>query len=347
MKTIRSWYANSDLKGDPGIQNEHIERLKKIAQDFENKHNRKLTCSLIFDEMHIREQILWSMNQLRFDGFANYGEDPETGEKIAKEAIVFLLKGIEANFEFPIAYYFVNSLTKYDRRDLIENVIATVTRCGVKITNLTFDGLSANTGMCELLGAQLSVYKKKFQFFIHNPVNQERIYIILDPCHMLKLIRNTFSKRSVFYVGSKQRKIEWRYIEALYQYSLENDFKTHKLTKKHMQWTRNPMNVRLASQTFSYSVADSIQYLMEQGIPEFQGAEATIDFIRRMDKLFNVFNSKYSKEQNVFKRVLCAENKRIVFEFLQDMIQYFKSLQVEEAYFVGKKNPKKQSKSTV
>lgn len=157
---------------------------------------------------------------------------------------------------------------------------------------------------------------------------------------MEKIVRNTLSNRKEFFADKKNNKIEWKLIESLYEFSRENNFKTHKLTKKHVEWKRNPMNVRLASQTFSNSVADSLQFLMDQGIPEFQGAEATIDFIRRMDKLFNIFNSKYSNEKDVFKRVLTAENKRVVFNFLQNMIQYFKSLKVEEVYFIGKKKSK-------
>ena len=42
------------------------------------------------------------------------------------------------------------------------------------------------------------------------------------------------------------------------------------------------MNVRLAAQTFSSSVADAIQFLMESGLPEFKNAEATIFLIRKV-----------------------------------------------------------------
>lgn len=341
-KTIRRWYANSDIKSDPGIQKEHMDRLKKIAHDFKSKHNRKLMCSLVFDEMHIRQQVLWSMHEFNFSGFANYGQSSECEEnEIAKQAIVFILKGIEANFEFPIAYYFINKLTKYQRENLVRDIIETVIHCDIKITNLTFDGLAANAGMCVLLGANLDIYSKDFQHFIYDPINHEKIYIILDPCHMEKLIRNTLSNRKEFFVDNEKNKIEWKYIESLYQFSRDNNFKTHKLSRKHIDWKQNAMKVSLVFETFSNSVADSLQFLMEHGISDFQNAEITIDFIRRMDKLFNIFNSKYTKETNIFKRVLSAENKRIVFNFLHDMIKYFKSLKVQEEYFVGKKNSNK------
>lgn len=190
-----------------------------------------------------------------------------------------------------------------------------------------------------LFGANINVYSDDFKPYIINPVNNEKIYIILDPCHMLKLVRNTLGNKLEFFVNNN--KIEWRYIESLYEYSRDTNLHTHKLTKRHIFWKQNPMNVRLAVQTFSNSVADSLQFVMEQKVPQFQGAETTIDFIRRIDKLFNIFNSKHSKHTNIFKQVLSPENKRIIFNFLRDNIKYFKSLKVEEPYYVGKKKSKR------
>lgn len=341
IKTIRNWFANSDIKSDPGIQPEHMTRLEKIAQQFEIEHERKLMCSLVFDEMHIRQQVFWLLQQLNFNGFVNYGQDEEEEEKaIAKEAIVFILNGIEANFEFPVAYYFIDKLTGQQRKNLISDIIEAVTKCGIKITNLTFDGLSANAVMCLSLGADFDVYSKDFKTYILNPVSNEKIYIMLDPCHMLKLVRNTLGNRLEFFAENKCNKIEWRYIESLYTYSRENNLHTHRLTKKHINWMANKMNVRIAAQTFGNSVADSLQFLMEQKIPEFQNAGSTIDFIRRINILFDIFNSKRSKHANIFKQVLSAENKRIIFDFFKETIKYFKLLKVEEPYYAKEKKSK-------
>ena len=43
----------------------------------------------------------------------------------------------------------------------------------------------------------------------------------------------------------------------------------NKLSSNHIDTRRVRMNVRLAAQTFSSSVADDIQFLMESGHPEF------------------------------------------------------------------------------
>lgn len=189
--------------------------------------------------------------------------------------------------------------------------------------------------MCELFGANLNVFSNDFQTHFPNPVTNEKIYILLDPCHMEKLVRNTLASRKTFY-DQHDKKIEWKYIESLYNYSRTNDFRTHKINKKHIDWKRNAMNVRIAAQTFSLSVANSIEFLMNKNVPEFQGAEPTIKFIRRMDKLFNIFNSKRMNDKNIFKKSLSAENKRIIFDFLEDCIDFFKTIKVVNER-IGKK----------
>lgn len=335
-RTIQSWYANSDIKGDPGIQEKTVDRLKKIAEEYEAKYEKKMMCSLVFDEMNIRQQIKWSLHQLNYIGYANFAGDDEN--TVAKQVIAFVLNGIEVNFEFPFAYFFIDSINAIQRHKLLSDVIKTVTRCGVKITNITFDGLIANIAMCELLGANLNVFSNKFQTFFHNPLNNEKIYIILDPCHMEKLVRNTLADKKIFY-DENNNKIEWRYIVDLYHHSCEKDFWPHKLSKKHIQYKGNEMNVRLAAQTFSKSVADALQFLMDQKVDKFEGAKPTINFIKGIDRIFDIFNSKRMQDANIFKRSLSADNKRLIFNFLQKFCTYFTMLSIDEEYIIKKATP--------
>lgn len=325
-----------------------MERLRKIAEDYREKYHRDLKCTLIFDEIWLRQQVLWSLHQMDYIGYTNYGQKPDKNT-LAKQAIVFLLNGIDVNLEFPVAYYLIDDLVATERSALLDKVITTVTRCGIRIANITFDGYAGNVPACELLGAKLSVNCKKnvreLKPFIIDTITKHKIYIILDPCRMEKLVRNRWDSCQVFFDGDGN-KIEWKFIVELYKYSCNNDFRTHKLTKKHIEWKHLCMNVRLAAETFSESVASSIEFLMKQGIPEFQGAQATIDFIRRMNILFDIFNSRYSNDRNIFKRKLSAENKRVVFDFFEETTNFFKSLKVEVTFYKkakkGKKNEEKE-----
>lgn len=329
-KTIQQWYANSDVRGDPGLQEDTMRKLGKIARQHELDYGCKLLCSLVFDEMHIRTQVFWNLQQLKYVGFQTYDENPNNEQKrIAKQAIVFFLNGINANFEFPVAYFLIDSLKKEPKKILLEQIINAVSECGVRITNLTFDGFASNIPMAEMFGANLDVTSPEFQPYFINPANSERIYIILDPCHMEKLLRNTLAGRKVIY-DSKNRKIEWRFIEALHNQSKENGLRTHNLSKKHMQWHKNSMNVRLAVQTLSESVANSIMFFRDQKLSEFENSDATIEFIKIVNSLFDIFNTRHTKNQNIFKRALNIENKRVIFDFLKKCIAYFQTLKIDE-----------------
>ena len=58
------------------------------------------------------------------------------------------------------------------------------------------------------------------------------------------------------------------------------------------------MNVKLAAQTLSSSVASAIDFLRDEALlPEFQGSEATYEFIKRIDLAFDLMNSRNSLEK--------------------------------------------------
>lgn len=52
------------------------------------------------------------------------------------------------------------------------------------------------------------------------------------------------------------------------------------------------MNVKLAAQTLSSSVANAINYLDKEGYAEFQGSSATVEFIYIIDKVFDMLNAR-------------------------------------------------------
>lgn len=325
--TLVIWYANSDVDGVAGFSDETMDKLKEVANRFKLR-NEQLICSLLFDEMYIKKQVNWCVQSKSFSGLINYGhKNPDEPIPLAKQAIVFFLSGVNHPFQFPVAYYLIDKMTNIERTNLIREIIYKVTMCDIKISNLTFDGLASNFTMCTELGANLDVLADSFQPFFLNS-NSKKIYIILDPCHVEKLLRNQLANRGEIFNGNNEA-IKWQYFIALEKYSRENGFHTHKVTKKHIQWKNNIMNVRIAVETLSNSVADSMECLMQQGHPEFAGAKATIEFVRYMNKLFDIFNSKNFKKNDLFKMPLCEQNQRLIHSFFETLDSYIKALKVK------------------
>lgn len=193
---------------------------------------------------------------------------------------------------------------------------------GVHILNITFDGLAANRPMCESLGASIDV--NNMQPFIE--IDGERILIILDPPHMIKLLRNVLGKHGQLHING--RLIAWRYIDRLESRRVKNNFVSHKLTKEHVQWEKNKMQVSLATQTFSRSVASAIDYLRNEGDILFSNSEETCKFIRTVNDLFDIFNSKHDDSTSQFRRGLSINSATKIFNCLGSTSNYIKSLKI-------------------
>lgn len=350
-RTIKLWYSNSDVISEPGVTEFSLNQIRKVVERMASQ-NKQFICSIIFDEVHIRKHIQWYQTKDcgKFIGSTTYGAqknkakqnqqaneevDPKTNgshkkkDPMANQAIVFMLHEINDPIEIPIAFHFISSLDAIDRASLLAEVVRKVTECGAQVISVTFDGFSSNKTMAENLGAKLSVNPHDMISTISLP-DCEQIAVILDPSHMIKLVRNNFAGRKILYAPNG-RKIEWKYIELLHQYHEKKQFKfCDKLTKRHIQWMNNKMNVRLAVETLSNSVADSLEFLMKLGIKEFSNASETIEFIRHFNTLFDTMDSRSKRmfDENIYKRPLYSGNKRIIFDFWKKSIQYISSLQV-------------------
>lgn len=157
-------------------------------------------------------------------------------------------------------------------------------------------------------------------------VDEKRILIMLDPPHMLKLVRNSLGRHKQFHSNGKL--ISWRYIDRLENKRCRDNFLSHKLTKAHIQWQKNPMKVRLAAQTLSRSVSSSIDYLRQEGDVLFSNSEETSKFLLTFNNLFDVFNSKHANSLSEFGRGLSNESALGIFDFLDSVTNYIKSLKI-------------------
>ena len=85
------------------------------------------------------------------------------------------------------------------------------------------------------------------------------------------------------------------------------------------------MKVKIAGQTLSSSVADAIEFLMVSQHPSFLGANGTIRFIRVIDKLFDMLNSRNTNCKS-FKKPLYPHDQLYWKDFLNDTITYLSKL---------------------
>ena len=89
------------------------------------------------------------------------------------------------------------------------------------------------------------------------------------------------------------------------------------------------MNFKIACQTFSASVADAIEYLMQSGHKDFKKAEGTIEFIRKIDRLFDLTNVRNPFGKG-YKQHLRLSNKEVWEGTITSSINYLLDLKTNE-----------------
>lgn len=328
-RTLQLWYSSID--GSAGVNASSLKILQQKAESHEAETNYPLHVTLISDEMAIRKQIIWNSNEEKFVGYStltsnsqNNG-DQETNRKVdtAKDALVFLIVG--SNFKIPIAYYLLNGLDSFDRAAQTLFVIRSVEETGVRIMSVTSDGLRANIAVAKILGSRFD--EKKTYFY--SPTHEEqKIYIIFDPPHMLKLIRKHFSKAKIH---SPNGPLIWDLLCILVEKQRGENFNlSNKLSAHHINWNQKPMDVRLAAQTISKSVADVLAQLQCDGYEEFEHAEATIEFLRNFNDIFDILNfAEGNREDKRYRQPINEETAENIFLFTEKMIRYIENIEIE------------------
>lgn len=320
--TLAKWFAKSDCNGEPGILPEAIKTLSSAAQAMNNE-GKPFLCALSFDEIAIRKHVQYDHQKKQWYGYIKYRKKDNNGKlPIANNALVFMVTSLNSGSSIPIAYYPIKSLDAAEKRDLLVNILSELSKIQVKVTNITFDGLSSNLAACEMLEASFD--PRNPIPFIRHPVDRSKVYIILDPCHMIKLVRNSLGDLKKI-VDPSRGSIEWKYFEKLENARVNHRFVTHRLNKRHLQYARNRMNVRLAAQTFSKAVSASMQYLEQIGDPNFGNSGATSHFTKMMNDLFDTMNTKCVKN-DVFKSALNSDNSEAVFSLYNQLQPYLLSL---------------------
>lgn len=160
-----------------------------------------------------------------------------------------------------------------------------------------------------------------------HPITKDKIVAFLDPCHMLKLIRNTFGDRKTL-IDANNRFIQWSHIVALHEIQeSEGMHLGNKLRNAHINYTKQKMKVHLAVQIFSKSVADALSFCKNDiQLKQFQSCEGTIQFLSIFNDLFDILNSKHMHQLG-FKQALNSQNLAIVKDKFNECKKYISSLQ--------------------
>lgn len=216
--------------------------------------------------MAIRQHVHW--NGYNYSGFVNMGSDStyehdnnNNNLHLAKNALVFLAVALNSHWKIPLGYFLIDGLDSKQRANLLKTCFSLLHDTECHVHSITFDGAPVNKSMCTQLGASF-VLTNSCTF--SHPETEEDVFIFLDPCHDLKLIRNALGELGIL-INERGEFIKWDYIVQLYyKEKVEGLRAATKLTGRHINFHNEKMNVRLAAQVFSESVSKALIYCVEK-----------------------------------------------------------------------------------
>lgn len=324
QRTLRSWY--SAIETSPNFTNASFDALKQKA-DLKKENGEKMLVGLMLDGMHIRQHCQWDKNSKKFLGLNMMREqENETNLPLASNALVLMVSGLHEDFKLPIGYFLNNGSNQNEIADVVDQAMFRLNAAGCTLASITYDGAKENIAFGKLMGATLE------NPYIRNPYDEtNKVYLVLDPPHMLKLIRNCLANKGILY-DQNGGEIKWDLIQSLVTLQLnENVNFGNKLTKTHIEYQDKKMHVRLAAETISRSTANSLKFLDSvMKNPNIANSSPTSEYLEVFDSLFDVMNSKHGHCNDKYKRPFSENTKSDFNELFEKAKSYIKGLQIME-----------------
>jgi hypothetical protein len=202
-------------------------------------------CSVAIDEMTVKAGLTYDPMFDKIIGFEDFGNIGETQE-VGRQALVFMAQGIFKHWKQPLGYFIAAKTTPAATlNDLLLRCLSELHEVGLCVKVIVVDQGANNRAL----------FNKFLKVSVESPYfvwNDNKIYTMFDPPHLLKSIRNNVMKHDI-YVGDSV--VSWKYIAKLYE--IDSNEVTGlrlapKLTKKHIELPPfAKMKVKLAAQVFS------------------------------------------------------------------------------------------------
>nr|XP_037875754.1 uncharacterized protein LOC119630429 isoform X2 [Bombyx mori] len=265
---------------EPGLNTAVLDHPKKLAPI---KKIRAKLCSLVFDEIALKERLTYSEATDKVEGFIDYGY--ERKDELANHALVFMLQGIGRKIKQPLAFYFIRGTVSSEKLAvLIKDIIKEITNSGFQVLSTICDQAPTNMGALSLLKEWNNGGHNYFEF------ENKKIYIIYDIPHLLKSLRNNFLKQGFLKMG--ELKGQWSHLVEVEERN-RNFLYLSKLKSTHVQPKyRAKMKVKYAAQIFSQTVAAVLKLLATnvENVHRSDEILQTALLIEKFNKLFDYTN---------------------------------------------------------
>ena len=168
----------------PGFSESVLEALKVKVNAMDCRDKNVVS---VFDEMSIKEGLLYNVGRDITEGFEDFGHIGQT-RYIANHAIVFMIRGHASKWKQPIGYFLSSGpIRAKTLQSLTRSCISKVTETGLNVVALVCDQGSNNRSFIQHL-EKVTINRPYLKY------ENRKIFLFYDPPHLLKNVRNNLKK---------------------------------------------------------------------------------------------------------------------------------------------------------
>ncbi|KAH7945188.1 hypothetical protein HPB49_007718 [Dermacentor silvarum] len=245
-------------RGEVGMTELVNQRLSAELASHPSLHAR--ACSLIVDEMRVKQRLLYHKQRDALIGEVDY-----------------------VSFKIPVAYFFARNCTGRELHMLMRHVLKEVEEIGFFVVRIVTDNHKIN-----VLAMQLLCNGSLKHCIDHPGKPNRKLFLAFNQCHLIKTVRSQFLSRDI----GKGGEISANHLKSLYKMQQGSLVKPVRfLTRKHVFPTNmKKMNVQRAVQVFSPPMTAAMKLLQEQAghtcDASFAGVGLTVQFMDTVHRWF-------------------------------------------------------------
>lgn len=193
------------IKAKAGFQSDVDEQLSKEA-NIDNAKEHQKYVALVFDEVKIREDLVYNKHSGELIGFVNLtdinqhlstleqactSDDNEAHlPQLATHMLVFMIRGICSSLKFPYVHFPVRAASGDILHPIVWECVEHLELLGLKVLTFVSDGASCNRKFYNMQGKGSGITHKINNIY----ADEERpIFLISDVPHLLKTARNSWA----------------------------------------------------------------------------------------------------------------------------------------------------------
>lgn len=302
-RTLCSRVQHVEFK--PGLQFDIINLLSvKLAKMCEQEKD----VVLMLDEMQVESKLEFDKGLNTFLGMVSdevavtkHSLNNSTSANLATHALVFMIRGLTANWKQVIAYYLTgNSIMGNVLWQITRNIISLLADGGMNVRAVVSDMGAANRAMWKVAGvvANREIVKSSIA---HPVFPGQQLYFLADVPHVLKNIRNCLLSQDIILpndvvheFGLPCPTVSISHIRKVIDVQAKSTFKiAPSLSKKHVNPKQyEKMKVNIAAQLLSHSTASAIRYAVHDGLLPVN-ALTTAWFVEIVNAWFDAANARH------------------------------------------------------